>query len=1259
MSRPLNPAGVTSRELSGHASSVRDRAISADDSVATIDRPEHSRQRYLTEPWKAAYAVEPASLRLPASRATTPSDDEESLLETSEDERHAAVQLYAATGVFETQVVEEPLQDNIAASGADLHTFTGNFPTSKDSREHFDQYSEVDNSDSDTGDVDTSLAPQSAPGSHIPGHDGAAKTVQDLVDHFLEGRSAPIDASQDNAAKTRPQPKQHKSWRERLRRHGRSEDSGSLGHELTPAPWQGAAPDSRSVADDGLRGKIVLLQSGSSNAVSSSDHSNPSPSDPVTRSEDPNSTDGLGESQSQRPAEPARVADLIDPVNTYLPPSRPASPSQEHEDAISEASRSNMPVAIAVPSVLSASSSTPVPAPPGKLPSLDHVPDPLAEAWDMVKDGPKKDDKDKKLRSVEDKITEVKNNIDPLVPQVTAEINALKQSKVTKDIEREISYFREGVPLLMNALDEVQKLHPFIHGNLLGTVMIFKTVYTLEANRRDNEKKIIALFVKMKDMMAVLIRLKDVRDENRKAPDGRFIEDRLKYLVDITGKQIMECSKTCDAYAKKRLLAKVIQGPLWNQKFADYIRLFSERHGQFQAALTIHLTQSIDRMDVKLDDVGANTRIIEANTRATNEKMTELLSFLEGLVSPEQSRLSRLVDAKGGVEAVKGNDKMLLYLEQKVTRTALALNAEGRYGVQIKPTSRTAPSVDELRQDVLEKPEDAVKNNDQSFSRKFKLQKRQIVDELGSIVQRETDRVIKGLKDGPHARVHDPNWRGNVKARHFVLALRDHYLEKLALEDGTYGAGAAAHKASDEDAWAITFMDITWLQPILEAFDDDASGFITISEMNRFTDSSPQDWSLARWIAYWAIGFKSSIIDYATKIEDLFSKMEGLRAEVLLPNRQAFDEYFHWVWMNVHTLTAAVTPLQASVADRDKFAQYISAEEDRIKRNLEGISYVIDGVETVALIAETPGRIEKTVFPLLYLLVKRHYEIMRAMRTKVLDPRELEDAQETIFCVTDVIESRTQHLNDIFLQQKLDVEKQFRTFAFGMFKYVRDKKELWSPAYFRSLESPVTKYDHATEEPRDSESEIVLKYGATEVSSSDDRLFDASAWAIGSPKCIEARVVGHEDAEGVVHEPSHHMIKIRAPILARQYGRIYTSARAAIKRAEEECSRHGSSKVFKDKSNTEANGHTEEHPLILCRSQLEKPDDAILSTEQRLAAVENHLDRLAGRMGSIEQLLDKLAGARENPSDDIAHRVGNVERLLERLTSVFRLERVP
>jgi hypothetical protein len=83
-----------------------------------------------------------------------------------------------------------------------------------------------------------------------------------------------------------------------------------------------------------------------------------------------------------------------------------------------------------------------------------------------------------------------------------------------------------------------------------------------------------------------------------------------------------------------------------------------------------------------------------------------------------------------------------------------------------------------------------------------------------------------------------------VKARHFVLALRDYYLEKLNPEtNGVSDMGTSAiSNSTNPDAWAIKYVDVMWVQPILEAFDDDASGFINIAEVNRFTSSRPVEW---------------------------------------------------------------------------------------------------------------------------------------------------------------------------------------------------------------------------------------------------------------------------------------------------------------------------------------------------------------------------------------------------------------------------------
>lgn len=48
-------------------------------------------------------------------------------------------------------------------------------------------------------------------------------------------------------------------------------------------------------------------------------------------------------------------------------------------------------------------------------------------------------------------------------------------------------------------------MHEQVITEIVVAVLAFKTVYTLELKRRENEKKIIALYVEMKDMMGALL----------------------------------------------------------------------------------------------------------------------------------------------------------------------------------------------------------------------------------------------------------------------------------------------------------------------------------------------------------------------------------------------------------------------------------------------------------------------------------------------------------------------------------------------------------------------------------------------------------------------------------------------------------------------------------------------------------------------------------------------------------------------------------
>lgn len=46
-----------------------------------------------------------------------------------------------------------------------------------------------------------------------------------------------------------------------------------------------------------------------------------------------------------------------------------------------------------------------------------------------------------------------------------------------------------------------------------------------------------------------------------------------------------------------------------------------------------------------------------------------------------------------------------------------------------------------------------------------------------------------------------------------------------------------------DDEWALSYINIAHLQPIVEALDDDGSGFISVKEANAFARECPEDWT--------------------------------------------------------------------------------------------------------------------------------------------------------------------------------------------------------------------------------------------------------------------------------------------------------------------------------------------------------------------------------------------------------------------------------
>ena len=162
--------------------------------------------------------------------------------------------------------------------------------------------------------------------------------------------------------------------------------------------------------------------------------------------------------------------------------------------------------------------------------------------------------------------------------------------------------------------------------------------------------------------------------------------------------------------------------------------------------------------------------------------------------------------------------------------------------------------------------------------------------------------------------------------------------------------------------------------------------------------------------------------------------------------------------------------------------------------------------------------------------MKHHYEIMRIMRTKVVNFRDLFEGKQAIVCVMQAVGYRVKDLasvsvssspvardinlinplSDNFSQQRLDLDKQFQTFAYGIvsplsplgrvsltclllqFNHCHNFQALWTVDYIRGLDQKVIPYNDDNEDG-DVQPESILNYGCKDELSVDNGMYDGQS----------------------------------------------------------------------------------------------------------------------------------------------------------------------
>ncbi|KAJ6594849.1 hypothetical protein B0H19DRAFT_1096915 [Mycena capillaripes] len=604
-------------------------------------------------------------------------------------------------------------------------------------------------------------------------------------------------------------------------------------------------------------------------------------------------------------------------------------------------------------------------------------------------------------------------------------------------IEATITSFAESSAVLMKGLDALGNLHPFV-----GGLCLRKHLVSLVTFRPQSLSLILSI-----------ARLRHMRDPDEKGPDGTTLKDRMSGLMQSIAKDITACGSACDVYMKKSFLAKTIKSKIYESRLAGYVSMFANHKKEIGFALKVHTALGVDAANKKLDGQGEHLKLIE-------DKMEALFRKLD---TPREREVQRFIDDKGGAKACVDNEATLAELVLK----------SGENLAELDPTHSgngdLASAKKLLNKELAEDVDEAFKKNMKLFDRKLEMQSRQLADAINTT----GEHIISVLSGGAHDKILDPDlqaiwkdqgWKGSVKARHFVLALNDYYSEKFSHIDAVVAQSAANSVAGsvpasplispsspafarieappgakmEDDRWALSYINVTRLQSILEAVDDDGTGFVSIKEANDFAMSRPEGWSLLSWVAFWAAGWHASVTWYKNRIYNLLDAMMSLLRRIKPANVQAADTYFAGTAIQrVELLLRSTRSAPSKVYSDPRLKRITDAfqdlEEEKLLSVLDGMVYEIDDVTTLRMITGS-RRIERYVFPLIYHLLKRHFDIMRMACVHVLDVDEFDVMSGSLAIVFKAVDERTNNLEAIFKATSTNITDRLGQVAFGMFE---------------------------------------------------------------------------------------------------------------------------------------------------------------------------------------------------------------------------------
>ncbi|EJD40227.1 hypothetical protein AURDEDRAFT_170608 [Auricularia subglabra TFB-10046 SS5] len=652
------------------------------------------------------------------------------------------------------------------------------------------------------------------------------------------------------------------------------------------------------------------------------------------------------------------------------------------------------------------------------------------------------------------------SRFDSFSESLAAASERVQQNGATRVLTSErdvVGTFVESSQAVMHALDAVQQAHPFI----AAVVLAFKAAIELELTRRENDGKVVLIKSRMLDAVDVLIELKDIKNPGKPAADSTTIERRLERILRALEKDIRDCSALCEKYVQKRFIVKLFDGARWQARLAEYDAIFSEHRAQLSLALTTHVACGIDGLHVAVHGLKAVSDV--------NVDRTSMLLLFKQLERPTERELLRYIAEHGGAAACLEDEQIFNELRAQLREDDVPRG--GRLGVEDAKVVMAAIRM-EMRSDLGH----ALAEDRLDFNTKFNAVQTQLED-MRNTVSHSGERLLSAIHAGPHDQLIDQDmynmwkemgWKRRVKGRHFVAALHDYFFDKcsanvpeaksaaLVVHRGRHMlptaplsltrrsisrfSGSSTPRQSWEDdiddRWALRYVTLSCLRPIVEALDHDASGWVKVRDVNAFTTSRPRGYSVLKWVSFWAVGFPTISSTYARKAQSQRARMDRAARRLLPCNQARVDRYLSSGSVSVidHLLRG---PRQTGTAADDDasashFEDYVDSEYRRLQQNLDLYQWHIDMSNTLSLVMDNRP-IEHLILPLLALLLQRHADIMQLATKYPLNDLELYDAQKSLETVAQGIGHRLKTLTAIYESQNLDPRSQLGKAFSGMF----------------------------------------------------------------------------------------------------------------------------------------------------------------------------------------------------------------------------------